>query len=733
MIIRALRFLTRLSIFGCSLLLCSAIAQDDFAPIDALHPLSATRSAMGEPSSAYWQQQVDYDIHVTLDIVNQRAMARATLRYHNRSPHTLNQLWFDDSAGSYRSGTAASRWRQSSNDADDVRALRDAQTSITHSGIEGLLFSDANHQPLSLTWYGNRARLQLKQPLRSGEVVTINARWIFYFIDRLHPSRPRFGVEQLGPSQWSFAAAQWYPQPVTTSDYGGLHTTPFLGHAEFNSELGDFNVTIDAPSDYAVVASGELVSRADKSLTAATSTSCTAFPSSYQNVAMNATNATTRRWRFRATQRRDFSWFASNGLRWQRACVTAADKSVVINLLYRDGDFLWQRFGGDAAQHAVVTLADYFGEFPFASMNIVNIAGISMEHPGLSFVGFRAPTLSDGERTPKYSRTEKYDVIAGILHEVAHSYFPMAVNVDETHEGFVDEGITSWLSFFLEQSWGRDFQSFYGEAEWQAESTLAYAPVDSVDHHDQKLEAHYHRPAAALNVLRETVLGRELFDEVVRGFYRQWKNKRATFSDLQRYFNAHSGHDLAWFWRSWFYQSTPLTLTLESAQWALESASEWNASTAVAHEQGPFIDHDTLTRERDRNRPTLEERLPQLNDIYSRDPHFISSSTPAIKPALAAPALAVLRLTLVNDNHVVTPVPVRLTYADATVDDVLLPAESWRQSALPGAQKLVVFLPVKDASQLMRVEIDPRYQLPLTSRAALLINAPFSQTVINAR
>ncbi|MBU1311537.1 MAG: hypothetical protein KKE30_18600, partial [Gammaproteobacteria bacterium] len=210
-------------------------------------------------------------------------------------------------------------------------------------------------------------------------------------------------------------------------------------------------------------------------------------------------------------------------------------------------------------------LAQYFGDFPFTAMNVVNIAGIGMEYPGITFVGFRGPNAAINGPAPAYSRTEKHDVLGGIMHEVAHSYFPMLVNTDERQEGFFDEGMVSFLSYLLEQRWSTDFQSFYGdpgEVGVVMHKSSYAAPVRRADHFSAKLDSHYHVPAVAWVILRQHLIGPELFDATLSDFVHHWRGKRAQFADIIRFFHAKTGLDLHWFWRGWFYSNKHVDLAL---------------------------------------------------------------------------------------------------------------------------------------------------------------------------
>lgn len=526
---------------------CSfSAAADLFAPIPL--PLPAGSSSIGVPSAQYWQQQVNYRIQAELLPDTATLSGSAQIQYQNNSPQPLTELWFELPLN---------------------RFLPDSISTALHgeglgnAGITAIRFS-ANGQALALLRQDTFYRISLPQPLAAGASTSLNVSWQLTLPERTDPRRPRAGAERFNDGSKLFGVALWFPRAVAFSD-NGWALSPFIKDAEFATELGDYQFDIRVPDDYVVLASGELQNAAE--VLSKTQYQAWQQQGSTQTLRVQPVSRSGKKsWRFQAQNVRDVAFAAGNSLIWHTEQLKLNGRWLRLNVAYPDnGRWLWHKYALASTRHSVQQLAKYFGEFPFSVMNVVNIAGIGMEYPGITFVGFRGPNAAVNGPAPAYSRTEKHDVLGGIMHEVAHSYFPMLVNTDERREGFFDEGMVSFLAYLLEQSWSTDFQSFYGEpgevgAVMQKASYAA--PVRRADHFSTKLDSHYHVPAVAWVILRQHIIGPELFDETLRDFVRHWRGKRAQFADIIRFFHAKTGQDLHWFWRGWFYSNNHVDLAL---------------------------------------------------------------------------------------------------------------------------------------------------------------------------
>ena len=477
-----------------------SVTADLFAPLPL--PLPAGSSSTGVPSAQYWQQQVNYRIQAELLPDSATLSASADIEYHNNSPQPLTELWFELPLN---------------------RFLPDSISTALHgeglgsAGVRQIAFF-AKKQPLPLLRQDTFYRVSLPKPLASGASTRLNVSWQLQLPERIDPRRPRAGVERFNDGSKLFGVALWFPRAVAFTD-SGWALSPFIKDAEFATELGDYQFEIRVPDDYVVLASGELQNAAE--VLSKTQYQAWQQRGSSQTLQKPPGSGSGKKsWRFQAQNVRDIAFAAGNKLSWHTEQLKLNGRWHRLNVAYPDnGRWLWHKYALASTRHSVQQLAEYFGEFPFSVMNVVNIAGIGMEYPGITFVGFRGPDAPVNGPAPAYNRTEKHDVLGGIMHEVAHSYFPMLVNTDERQEGFFDEGMVSFLSYLLEQSWSTDFQSFYGDpSEVGAvmhQATYA-APVRRADHFNAKLDSDYHVPAVAWWILRQHISGPELFDGTLR-------------------------------------------------------------------------------------------------------------------------------------------------------------------------------------------------------------------------
>ncbi|AWL10735.1 hypothetical protein HMF8227_00227 [Saliniradius amylolyticus] len=502
-------------------------------------------NSQGIPGADYWQQQADYTLSVTVDPESRSLTGVGSLTYHNNSPKALSELWLELPQQLFRDKGIEVNGRLAG-----TRAL-----TVT---------SEA--KPLSVMRHSTYYRVTLDEPLPAGQQRQFRLSWDLQLIDRRHALKPRAGFETFADGSLAMALAQWFPRVLAYDSSTGWQRLPFGRNGEFHLETGNYEVTVTAPGDMLVAATGNL--------TNANQVLSEQGLKQYRNAgeqvqfirAALSGDAEQRQWRFEAKNVRDFSIALSNNWVWERRKIATQGGKTAINVYYPDnGRYLWQQYAMQAVSHAVEFMDAQIAPFPDTEYSVVNIAGLGMEYPGITWVGFRGPD-QQGDETPPFSRTQKYDVIGGIIHEVAHVYFPMLVNTNERAQGFFDEGLTSFIAFMTEQAYSRDFQSFYGFAD-PAAQVMAQphytAPVTQADalSSTQKLDAHYHIPAVSHVLLRE-YLGEAQFDRLLTRFIRQWRGKRAYFADWIHFVEQHTNKALDWFWLPWLESHQHLDLAV---------------------------------------------------------------------------------------------------------------------------------------------------------------------------
>lgn len=665
---------------------------DPFTPLALT--LTENSAPAGTPSESYWQQQLNYQIDARVDTDNAGLTATAILNYHNRSPDTLDRLWFELPQQRFAPGSLA-------------RQKYQAGASET-GGTTTLRVTDATNQPLALSWRDTLVAVELHRPVEPGQQVQLHFSWDLKLVSRAHPLVPRSGYEQIDGHNQLLAFAQWYPRALR---YGpqGWNLQAFVKNAEFSLEMADFSVTIDAPPQYLLLGSGDWQSAGQnlpdsvfKRYQQVTAGSVTTLLGPDRSWPLDNKHA----WRFTGQQLRDFTFVAARDVIWQARKVRHRQGNILITAVYPDNDrWLWHKYALEAGVFAIDALTKWLGKPAANSIHLVNIAGLGMEYPGLKLVGFRGPDADIGGPAPEYSRTQKYDVIGGILHEIAHAWMPMTVNTDERAEGFFDEGITSYLAFWLEQRWSENFQSFYGEPARVGavmSATDYFPPVTYAEKVSSKLDSHYHVPAVALNILRETLLGRQQFDTIMADFFQAWRGRHAGFADFIRFVHHQSGEQLDWFWRGWFMQRGYVDIELGRAQLILPQ--HWSKEQKLTYLQH-YPPAPSLTRRRNReDGPGYEQRNPALVDHHSALDDQTYARLGAQTADVQQPQL---RLTLLNKGSIPMPVPLQLHYADGTVQSHLLSVDHWRQNS-EQTQAIISIAPDKAVSLLY---LDPLLQI----------------------
>jgi hypothetical protein len=383
---------------------------------------------------------------------------------------------------------------------------------------------------------------------------------------------PRAGYEHF-PEDGNdiFLMAQWYPRLVAFSDYEGWHNKEFLGNGEFTLEFGDFEVDITVPADHIVSSTGVLqnanrvLTRAQRRrLEEAEDADRPVFVVTPEEALENEAEGTdeTKTWRFEAENVRDFAWASSRKFIWDAQGYDqpnrdgAPEKVMAMSFYPKEGEPLWSRYSTQAVIHTMEVYSRYSFAYPYPTAQSVNGPVGGMEYPMITFNGPRTDPHEDGDRT--YTRSEKEFLIGVVIHEIGHIYFPMTVNSDERQWTWMDEGINTFLQFIAESEWGEGMRSDRGEPRNITDYMTSERQVPIMTNSESLLQFGnnaYAKPATALVILRETILGRELFDAAFREYAQRWKFKRPTPYDLFRTLEEASGVDLDWFWRGWFYST----------------------------------------------------------------------------------------------------------------------------------------------------------------------------------
>ena len=722
--------------------------QDKFRQLDEVLPTANVyRNAAGAPGHAYWQQEVDYNIEAVLDEDAQRLSATELIRYQNNSPDTLTYLWFQLDQNRFRSDSMAEMsgtFSGSSPDADSndaarislgqLRALQ--YQSDANLGHQINAVSDSRENELVHTVVGTLMRVDLLEPLRPGDDVEMRIDFEYNIVngDVLSPrgGYEHFPEDERDGGNYIFALSQWFPRLVAYTDYEGWTNKEFLGSGEFTLEFGDYEVSMTVPADHIVSATGELQNPGDvltreqrDRLEEAESAGRPVYIVTPDEALDNERegSAQTATWRFAAENVRDFAWASSRKFIWDAKGhqQPGADRETVMAMSFypKEGGTLWSDYSTEVVIHTLEVYSRFSFDYPYPTAQSVNVGFVGgMEYPMITFNGPRTELQEDGSRT--YSLAEKRFLIGVVIHEIGHFYFPMIVNSDERQWTWMDEGLNSYLDSVAGREW--DAEIPWGvEPRYITDYMESQNQVPVMTQSDSVLRLGpnaYSKPATAINILRETIMGRELFDFAFKEYSRLWAFKRPTPADFFRTMEEASGIDLDWFWRGWFYTTDHVDIALDRVYQMRMDTENPDIDFARQREFEKSLPPSVyVERNRQEGRLTWVERNPDVRDFYDDNDQFTvtnvernrySSFLEGLDPwertvleRAISEDLNYYILEFSNQGGLVMPILLQFDYADGSSEEMRIPAEIWRRS--PSAVKKLV-VTEKD---IARVVIDP--------------------------
>ncbi len=719
----------------------SATAQkfddDKFRQLDELLPTpGATRTASGAPGHAYWQQRADYKLRATLDEAARSIQGAGSITYHNRSPDTLGYLWVQLDQNMFRAdsdnrttATVLSReaWAKAKTEADGLKfeQMRFAMESRSFDGgfkIDAV--KDAGGRPLHHLVNKTMMRIDLPQPLKPGASFTFELAWRFN-IPEVNVLGRRSGYERFDQEDKNdlFEVAQWFPRMAAYYDAAGWQNKQYLGDGEFTLEFGDYDVQLTVPADHIVASTGVLQNpdavltpaqreRLRQARTASAPVLIVTQPEA-ENAEKNRSTAT-KTWHFKAANVRDFAWASSRKFIWDAQGFKKGGSDVMAMSYYpKEANPLWGRYSTQAVIHTIDQYNKYAFDYPYPIAISVNGPVGGMEYPMISFNGQR-PTKDKKTGEVTYSKRAKYGLIGVIIHEVGHNYFPMIVNSDERQWTWMDEGLNSFVQYLAEQAWEDGYPLVRGEPRNIVDymkSTNQVPIMTNSESVTQRGNNAYAKPATALNILRETVLGRELFDFAFREYATRWKFKRPTPADFFRTMEDASGTDLDWFWRGWFYGTDRVDVSVDGI-------TEYGVST-----RNPEIEKAWKKSQKDaepvsltdqRNKGTLARRVdahPELKDFYNdhddftvtnKDRNTYQEGVDKLEPwekALLAQGKHLYLVDFTNVGGLVTPLVLEIQLASGKKTIERIPAEVWRYSSKKITKLIVTDEPMVGLTQ----------------------------------
>jgi hypothetical protein len=702
------------------------------------------RTASGAPGPKYWQQRADYDIKCELDEANYKLIGSETVTYFNNSPDVLTYIWLqlDENEHSTINNSGFENSSTGRNlSTTTLDRLQDAKTDNGY-GISIGKLTDATGKNLKYTVNRTMMRIDLPAPLKPGQKFVFNCNWTYKIADRL-TFGGRGGYEVVDGNAL-FTMAQWYPRLCVYSDFQGWQNHQFTGTGEFALTFGNFKVQMTVPADHVVGSTGDCLNY-EQNLTPAQLNRWKQAQTAKEpvevvtlNEAVNAEkqkSTAKKTWIYKADMVRDFAWTTSRKFVWDAMPTTVEGKKIMCMSYYgKEAYGLWRRYSTKVVAHTIRTYSQFSIPYPYPVAISVEAAN-GMEYPMICFNNGR--TEKDGT----YSETTKNGMIGVIIHEVGHNFFPMIVNSDERQWTWMDEGVNSFVQFLSEQLWDNKFPSRRGPAwlmtDYMKSPKNQLEPIMTNSENIINFGSNaYGKPAVGLNILRESIMGRELFDYAFKEYAHRWAFKHPTPADLFRTIEDASAEDLDWFWRGWFYSIDPVDISLDSVK-----AFRYDPNAPAQQGGGGFggggfgggggnnaagravdrplvLAFEDISKVRNRTDPNIRFQVDvdtSLRDFYWKYDRGIipydSTRTPS-EPRVAPVALTaaeqqkylnkyLYELSFTNKGGMPMPLIVEFTFEDGSKETDRISAQIWRKN-----EKNVTKLFMKDKA-VRSIKLDP--------------------------
>jgi hypothetical protein len=685
---------------------------------DLLATPNMFRNAAGAPGPAYYQQQADYKIDIELDDKNSKLTGAETITYFNNSPDNLEYLWvqLDQNQAAKDSETPlaeSDRMTQTFPAAGfaDKFLKKDLERGFNIEAVK-----DAKGNAMSYTINHTMMRIDLPTPLKAGASMSFSIKW-FYNINNYQKEGGRSGYEFFEKDgNKIYVIAQFYPRMAVYNDVEGWQNMQFWGSGEFALPFGNFDVNITVPADHVMEATGDLMNRSevftpaqvkrwelaeksfDKPVVIVTQAEAEATEKSFSNKK--------KTWKFSAKNVRDFGIVTSRKFILDAMAVKLSTKNAMAVSIYpKEANPLWGETSTITVAHTLRSYSAHTFDYPYPKAVSVSAEDQGMEYPMICW-NFGRP-----DENGVTSEQTKNGMMGVVIHEVGHNFFPMIVNSDERQWTWMDEGLNSFMEYMAEQELGTNFPSRRGPAKnivpYMSGDQKFLEPIMSNSETIMQFGNNgYGKPATALNILRETVMGRELFDHAFKVYANRWKFKHPTPEDFFRTMEDASAVDLDWFFRGWFYSTDFVDIGINDVKqyFVSETASEELKNARVrrgrfGQDPGPFvylIEENNVALKANQKKGLKVDEVKLLSD-------YMKTLTAEEKGTLKSPKYF-YEVEFNKPGGLIMPILVELTYEDGTTENFKYPAQIWRKSN-DTARKVYV-----TEKAIKKIQIDPKLE-----------------------
>lgn len=686
---------------------------------DLLATPNMFRTASGAPGPAYYQQQADYKMDIVLDDKNKRIDGIETITYHNNSPETLEYLWVQlDQNEKKRDSKSPLVQSQRMDGAMPVDGFVKKYMQESFDGGFNLIYvNDANGKPLNYVINQTMMRIDLPTPLKPKEKVSFSIKW-WYNINNYRVDGGRSGYEEFEKDgNRLYVIAQFFPRMAVYNDVEGWQNMQFWGTGEFALAFGNYDVNITVPADHVMEATGVLTNRKevftaeqvkryelaektfDKPVLIVTPEEAKATEKGFSNK--------TKTWKFKAENVRDFAFSTSRKFIYDAMAVKLETKNVMAISLYpNESNPLWEEYSTRAVAQTLKTYSKHTFDYPYHKAISISAEDQGMEYPMICW-NYGRP-----DEKGFVSDRIKYGMISVIIHEVGHNYFPMIVNSDERQWSWMDEGLNTFLEYLTEQEFMKDYPSSRGPAHkivpYMKGDQKFLEPIMSNSELIHQFGANaYGKPATGLNILRETIMGHDLFDHAFKTYANRWKFKHPTPDDFFRTMEDASAVDLDWFWRGWFFSTDYVDIGIENVKQyyvtdepteSLKNARARRGRFGTAN--GPYV---YLVEES--SKELNSERKKELNskEIKPLDEFLTAKLTSEEQSKLKSPKFF-YEVEFNKPGGMIMPIIVELQFEDGTSETHKFPEQIWRKNNQTATRVFAT------AKKIKKIQVDPKLE-----------------------
>lgn len=663
------------------------------------------RTGSGAPGEKYWQQKVDYEMDITLNDDNQSITGSETIHYHNNSPDVLKYLWVQLDQNMRNKDSNTFKIKAQGNDGSQPMSAKAYENLMESTSLErGFnieVVTDSKGGKLKHIINQTMMRVDLPKPIKPGESFSFAIDWNYNINDRMSEGG-RSGYEYFPKDEnYLYTIAQFFPRLAVYDDVNGWQNKQFLGRGEFALEFGDYEVKLTVPADHIVASTGTLLN-AEEVLNATHLERFNQAKKSFDKPVIIVTeeeaienektkDSGTKTWVFQADNVRDFAFASSRKFIWDCQAVQLENSAPLAMSYYpKEGNPLWEEESTKAVVATLETYSKFTIEYPYSKAISVHAASIGMEYPMICF-NFGRPN-EDGT----YSDRVKYGMIGVIIHEVGHNFFPMIINSDERQWTWMDEGLNTFVQYLTQVEQYDNFPHRRGKAE----QIVPYMkmPKDQIRPimtNSEQIKQFgwnaYAKPATALNILRETVMGPELFDAAFKEYSERWAFKRPTPADLFRTLEDASAVDLDWFWKGWFYTVDHVDIEIDEVKWMKIGAEAKEVVAENMPEEKPKKKKKKKKKVVEETKPEIMAKAEEIAGDFTKGPTSFSlaptneRSYREFQNKVDDQAIMdkakdknFYNIKLSNKGGLVSPVILQFTFADGTSIVERIPAEIWR-------------------------------------------------------